>query len=157
MKIKFVLLGVIIGVVLLMFLVFGAKLIYEKPNYENYCDYQKINEKNDTAIQAQMYGECAENYDSATEIYSKKMFILSLIVSLIVIAGSAIFININSISGGLMFGGLMFLIYGTASYWNYMNDLWRFVILGIALGVLIYVGYFLGKRERNKSKRIKRK
>jgi len=149
-NIKEVLLGIIIGVVLLMFLVFGSKLIYETPNYEDYCNYNKINFTNTTDYQT-----CSENYENAREDYSKNMFLLSLIVGILIIAGSAIFININSISGGLMFGSLMFIVYGTGSYWRYMNDWTRFIILGVALGILIYVGYWLSFRKNNERRKRK--
>jgi hypothetical protein len=155
MKIKEVLLGVIIGVVLLMFLVFGAKLIYESPNYEDYCDYKGIYEKNDTIIQSQLYQECESKYNEANENYSKKMFILSLIVGILIIICSVVFIEINSVSGGLMFGSLMFLIYGMGNYWRYMNDWGRFIILGVCLIALIYVGYWISKRG-NKIKKKKK-
>lgn len=152
MKIKEFLLGIIIGVVLLMFLVFGVKLIYESPNYEDYCNYNKIN-----FTETSEYQECNNNYESSRENYSKNMFILSLIVGVLIIVGSVIFVYVNSISGGLMFGSLMFLIYGMGNYWRYMHDWVRFIILGFALGVLIYVGYWLGDREKKKPKKVKKK
>jgi hypothetical protein len=158
MKIKLVLLGVIIGVVLLMFLVFGTKLIYDSPEYEDYCDYNKYIPTgnltdSEMKMQNEYYAECTENYDAANENYSKNMFILSLIVGVLIIIGSAVFIDLATVSGGLMFGSLMFLIYGTGSYWRYMNDWTRFFVLGVALGILIYVGYWLGNREGKKIKR----
>jgi hypothetical protein len=157
-----VLLGIIIGVVLLMFLVFGTKLIYDTPNYEDYCDYGKYlptdnMSDSEIKIQNEYSNECNKNYDITNENYSKKMFILSLIVGVLIIVSSAVFININSISGGLMFGSLMFVVYGTGSYWRYMNDWVRFIVLGIALGVLIYVGYWLGNRDDKKIKGVKGK
>lgn len=155
MKIKEVLIGLIIGIVLLMFLVFGAKLIYETPNYDDYCNYSWIYEKNDTILQNQLYQECNSKFEIANENYSKNLFILSIIVGVLIIVGSVVFININSISGGLMLGSLMYLIYGTGSYWRYMNDWIRFVILGVALGILIYIGYWLNRRK-NKSRKKKR-
>lgn len=158
MKIKLVLLGIIIGVVLLMFLVFGSKLIYETPQYEDYCDYNNkyvSGNLSDSELQAQneYFRACGESYDEANETYSKNMFILSLIVGILIIVSSAIWIETNSISGGLMFGSLMFVVYGTGSYWRYMNDWIRFIVLGIALGILIYVGYWLGNMEKRKVKR----
>lgn len=150
MKIKEVLIGLIIGIVLLMFLVFGAKLIYEAPSYENYCNYTKIYETNNTAIQNQLSQECNSKFEIANEDYSKNLFILSIVISLMIIVGSAVLININSISGGLMLGSLMYLVYGTGSYWRYMNDWIRFAILGFALVILIYVGYWLNNKENKK-------
>lgn len=153
MKIKEVLLGLIIAVVFLMFLVFGSKLIYENPNYEDYCNYSKIYEKNDTVLQNQLSQECTQKYDSANENYSKRMFVFSIIVGILIVIGSAVFIESLVVSGGLMFGSLMFLIYGTGSYWRYMNDWTRFVILGVALGTLIYVSYRIGDKNRNKKRK----
>jgi len=151
MKIKEILLGLIIAVVFLMFCVFGTKLIYDTPKYEDYCDYNTINEKNDTVLQADMYKECSENYDLANKDYSKNMFILSLVFGILVIIICTIFIEISSISGGLMFGSLMFIVYGTGRYWNYMDDFMRFIILGISLGILIYAAYWVNKKTNKKN------
>jgi RsiW-degrading membrane proteinase PrsW (M82 family) len=159
MKIKEVLLGIIIGVIFLMFCVFGTKLIYEIPKYDDYCNLSKfspaINISNASEIQIQdnYYNECTNKYELANKNYSKNMFIISLIIGLLIIIFSVIFIEINSVSGGLMFGSLMFIIYGTSRYWNYMDDLLRFIILGISLGVLIYIAYLINKRNSKIEKR----
>lgn len=154
-----------------MFCVFGTKLIYDEPRYEDYCDYinmptvyDKTNLTDSEAqeqsrIQQEEYERCSESYDDADKNYSKKMFIITLIFSIFVIIICTIFIEINSISGGLMLGSLMFMIYGTGRYWNYMDDLMRFIILGAALGVLIYVAYWTSKRigKKNKNKMSKKR
>lgn len=159
MKIKEVLLGIIIGIVLLMFLVFASKLIYERPEYEDYCyperhvqPFDKLDNETEN-----FYEECNENYDLASEKYSKNMFGLSLVFGILIIVLSAILIDVNSISGGLMFGSLMFIIYGTGSYWRFMNDWGRFIILGIALGILIYVGFWMNKRGDKKTRKKKKR
>jgi hypothetical protein len=166
MKVKEILLGIAIAIIFLMFCVFGTKLIYDTPKYEDYCDYSKINPintdgkpLNDSALQAQQeaYNECAKAYDVANKEYSKNMFIISLVFGIIVFIVSIVFIEIISISGGLMLGSLIFIIYGTARYWNYMDDLTRFVIVVLVLGILIYVAYWLSKREENIKKPKTRK
>jgi len=159
---KEILLGIIISIIFLMFCVFGTKLIYDTPKYEDYCDYGtlgKINPLNDSQIQIQqeLEKQCFEKYDTANKDYSKKMFVISLIFGLLVIIICTIFININSILGGLMFGSLMFIIYGTGRYWNYMDDLMRFIILGVCLVILIYVAYWINKKKNNKNKQKRRK
>ena len=116
MKIKEILLGIAIAIIFLMFCVFGMKLIYDSPEYEDYCDYNELNKMdimNDSYYYNQMYEQCSEEYEIANKAYSKNMFIISLIFGVLVIAGCTVFININSISGGLMFGSLMFIVYGT--------------------------------------------
>jgi ABC-type multidrug transport system permease subunit len=90
---------------------------------------------------------CQREFEDAQENRSKSMFIITLIFSLIVIAISAFLIPVESVSGGLMFGSLMFIIYGTGSYWRYMDDWLRFIVLGAALGALIFIGYKLSRRK----------
>lgn len=171
MKIKEVLLGIIIAVVFLMFCVFGTKLIYDAPEYEKYCDYSKINAPtaydktnlSQAELQEQqeeynkIYEECSKEYELANKNYSKNMFIISLVFGLLVIIICTIWIDIGSISGGLMFGSLMFIIYGTGRYWEYMDDLLRFIILGIALAILIYVAYWINKRTSKKENKQNKK
>ena len=141
-----------------MFCVFGTKLIYDEPKYEDYCDYQEFSETDyiNESYYTQVYRECSDKYNEANKDYSKKMFIISLIFGILVIVGCTIFISTNSISGGLMFGSLMFIIYGTGRYWNYMDDLVRFIILSIALVVLIYVSYWTSKKMKDGNKRTRK-
>jgi hypothetical protein len=170
MKIKEIILGIAIAIIFLMFCVFGTKLIYDVPDYGRYCNYSEITPTaydkmnlSDSELQAQdkaqqaVYQQCSEKYDAANKNYSKNMFIISIIFGVLVIALCTIFISINSISGGLMLGSLMFIVYGTGRYWNYMDDLMRFMLLGIALGVLIYVAYWASKRMNDRNKKTKKK
>ena len=158
MKIKEIILGIAITIIFLMFCVFGTKLIYDEPKYEDYCDYQEFSETDyiNESYYTQVYRECSDKYNEANKDYSKKMFIISLIFGILVIVGCTIFISTNSISGGLMFGSLMFIIYGTGRYWNYMDDLVRFIILSIALVVLIYVSYWTSKKMKDGNKRTRK-
>lgn len=162
-KIKNIILGIIIAFVFLFFCVYGTKLVYKAPEYSQFCNDTKIlppaipMEKtgyNYTYQQEQTdyYQQCQGKFDKSQEDYSKNLFIISLVFSLIIIAVSAFLIPVESVSGGLMLGSLMFLIYGIGSYWRFMNDYFRFVILGIALLILIYIGYKLA-RKKKKSRR----
>ena len=180
--IKNIILGIIIAVVFLMFAVYGTKLIYDEPNYEDFCNisfdrpiiikepssncpqnFGEINNKTEECFEnkgepVNVYNDrgcvidikcdtCREAWDKVNEDYSKNLFIISIIISLIAIFISALFIQVSSVSGGLMLGSLFYLIYGTGRYWQYMNDWLRFVILGIALVILIYLGYKLAKKK----------
>jgi hypothetical protein len=163
-RIKEILLGIAIAIIFLMFCVFGTKLLYDAPKYEDYCDYSKLNpistektlDDSQTQEQQEMYTLCSEQYELANKNYSKNMFIISLIFSVLLIAFCTIFINVISISGGLMLGSIMFMVYGTGRYWNYMDNLMRFAILGIALVFLIYIAYWASKKMNNQNKKIKK-
>ena len=152
--VKEAILGIIIAIIFFMFCMFGAKLIYDSPDYGDYCDNDYYNSYEKPLNTSQLdereatQKECREEYELAREPYSKNMFIASLIFGILVILACAIFIDISSISGGLMFGSLIFILYGTGGYWEYMDDLLRFLILGAGLALLIYVAYWLNKKKK---------
>jgi len=83
---------------------------------------------------------CNKNFDNSKNIYFRNVFIISGIVGIIVIIIGAI-LKITSVSTGLFGGGVLTIIYGTVNYWSELADWARFIILGIALAVLIYLGY----------------
>ena len=46
-----------------------------------------------------------------------------------------------SVSAGLMGGGVLTILYGVIRYWTDLPDYGRFIILGIILAILIWLGY----------------
>ena len=102
---------------------------------------------------------CQQDYNKARNIYFRNVFIISGIVGIIAIIIGAV-LNIMSVSAGLFGGGVLTIIYGTTNYWSELADWARFIILGIALAVLIYLGYkgfsvlgFGGKESKDKKKK----
>ena len=58
--------------------------------------------------------------------------------AIILIAG--IFVSVPSVSAGLMGGGILTMLYGLLQYWDELGDILRFIILGIILCALIWIG-----------------
>ena len=83
---------------------------------------------------------CNKEYMDTMNIYNRNVFIIAGIVGIIAIIAGAV-LNLVSVSSGLFGGGVMTVIYGTVRYWSELADWARFIILGIALGVLIWIGY----------------
>lgn len=171
MKIKDIILGLIIAVIFVMFCAYGMNLFYKSPNYNNYCpNYaQPYNDNQTSCLETNgtwipqniecikapcpqgycdYFQKCQPLFDEAEKGYSQNIFIISLIISLIVIILSLFIIKAESVSSGLMLGSLFFIIYGTARYWRFMEDWGRFILLGIILSVLIYAGYKISKHKR---------
>ncbi|MBU2263298.1 hypothetical protein KJ750_01400, partial [Patescibacteria group bacterium] len=46
----------------------------------------------------------------------------------------------EAVALGFSFGGILSLIIGTIRYWSGMDDYLRFIILGVALAILIWMG-----------------
>jgi len=100
------------------------------------CQYSK--EANDGYCDLNFH--CEQSYDAANEKYSKKVFIITLVIGIVAIIVSVL-LQLVSVSAGLMVGGLFLIIYGTMRYWEFSSDFLRFVILGVVLAILIWLGY----------------
>ena len=68
------------------------------------------------------------------------MFVVGAIVGLIAIS-AGIILALPSVSSGLMLGGTFLVFYGTIVYWSNLTNWLRTIILGIALVILIWLGY----------------
>ena len=103
---------------------------------------------------------CNADFDKSRNIYFRNVFIISGIVGILVIIIGAV-LNLTSVSAGLFGGGVLTIIYGTTNYWSELADWARFIILGIALAVLIYLGYkgfsILGFGKKEEIKKAKKK
>ena len=87
-----------------------------------------------------LYYYCSQEFNKVNEKYNRNVFIIATGIGIIaLIVGIAL--NIVSVSAGLMGGGILAIIYGTVRYWSDLPDYGRFIILGIALAVLIWIGY----------------
>jgi hypothetical protein len=83
---------------------------------------------------------CREGYQDTSEKYNRNVFIIATGIGIIaLIVGVAL--NLASVSAGLMGGGILSIIYGTIRYWSDLPDYGRFIILGITLVILIWLGY----------------
>ncbi len=191
-KIKIVILGIGIAIVLAFFIGYGIDTFYKNPKYEDFCgergfktyDNQKecedkggkwtqfeeraipikpveisqysctksfekedgtfdfncqlTTEKDTGHCEIDFY--CREEYNNARDVYNRNVFVISIILGLIaIIAGT--YLNLTSVSAGIMGGGVLAIIYGSLRYWADMNEYFRFTILAIALGVLVWIGY----------------
>ncbi|MBI4439977.1 hypothetical protein HY638_03315 [Candidatus Woesearchaeota archaeon] len=169
LKLKERLLGIAIGIVLVMFVAYGISTFYPEPRYERYCGEAYPEQAyNETACLEKggrwspnfpkcppeekcpvgwcdAYYECNRKLQEDSEAYNKLVFIATGVIGLIaVIAG--IFLRLESVSSGIMGGGVLTIIYGTVRYWGNMQDAGRFAILGIILAVLIILGYKIARK-----------
>lgn len=83
---------------------------------------------------------CRKEYDDSTDVYNRNVFIISSIVGLLAALAGAM-LKLTSVSSGLLGGGVLTIIYGTIAYWSELADWARFIILGITLAILIWIGY----------------
>jgi len=113
----------------------------------------KISEKDDALtlncqsqeeIQNQGYCDrnfyCRQEFDDVREVYNRNVFIAATGLGIIaIIIGFAL--TVTGVSSGIMGGGILAIIYGTLRFWSDLPDYGRFIILGLTLGLLIWLGY----------------
>ncbi len=84
---------------------------------------------------------CHQQYEDVNEIYNRHVFIIAAIIGLITMLIGGFVLKHESVSPGIMGGGLITIIYGVIRYWRYAGDKLRVIILGIILVMLIYFAY----------------
>lgn len=164
-NIKEKLLSIAIAIVLVFFIIYGINTFYKNPRYEDFCQEiplkQNITEDECLGIGGKWTSEripviegqpkqigycdptytCRQEYDTSREKYDKIVFIISGILGLAAVIIGGILLKLESVSAGVMGGGILTIIYGTLRYWGHLEDVGRFLILGIILVVLIFIGY----------------
>jgi len=166
---------VTIAVLLASFVALGIEAFSEEPNHQDYCsgvtreiqveacptteydqktDYMcwcnpKIEgQKEICTMTSPEWQQCYSQYQEAVDKYNFTIFIVLMAVGVICLIAGAMKFGPESIGGGIMFGGIITLIHGIIRYWSEMNDIMRFIAVGIALGIVIWIGYKIIERER---------
>ena len=110
---------------------------------KNQCrEIGKITPKYDQngCVESYFCETCYNEYEDVREKYNRNVFIVATGLGIIaLIVGFAL--NIVSVSSGIMSGGILTIIYGTIRYWSDLPDYGRFIILGLTLIILIWLGY----------------
>ena len=165
-NIKEKLLSIAIAIVLVFFIAYGINTFYPQPDYDDYCEEfppksnlteqecLDIGGKWTETIAPTLEGRepvqegmcdphytCRQQFEDSREAYNKIVFIISGILGLICVIIGGILLKLESVSSGIMGGGILTIIYGTLRYWGHLEDIGRFLILGIILAVLIFIGY----------------
>jgi hypothetical protein len=83
---------------------------------------------------------CREDYDNERKPYERNVFFANVIIGLVILI-VAFFLGLEAVSSGLMGGAVMLIVYGSMRYWSELSDIWRTLMLGVALVVLIWLGY----------------
>lgn len=78
--------------------------------------------------------------DAVRNPYQRNVFIVLVVLGAVsIVAGVALAVY-PAVAVGLSYGGVLSLIIASMRYWSSANDVFRLLILAIALGALIWVG-----------------
>ena len=158
---KKLLLSIAIMLVFVFFVGYGIEVFYPSPEYQDTCreDLHTIENQAECISQSgewnqgmpspegsydkgmcQPSKECYSQFDILREKHDRVIFIISIIVGIIAII-SGFMIQKDAVGSGLIGGSILLILYGTMRYWEHANSILKFVLLGFALGILIWLGY----------------
>ncbi len=162
---RFVHVSIIFAIIIVinLFANYTVSLVYKEPVYEDYIKPAQVveeiktkdkcvsaggqwtenaypNEKGKTTIDGYCNSNYTNqlNYDKARESYEKKVFITLIIFGVFLIVSTG-FITISILSVAFAWGGVLSLIIASMRYWSLADRLSKVAILGIALGLLIWL------------------
>ena len=159
---KTVILSIAIALISVFFFIYAIQTIYPGPEREDFCEERLTFKAIETAQECETNGgewieypdrgelkatgwcnvdfKCNEEYHEARDPYERNVFFVNLVIGIVLIV-LGIFLALPAVSSGLMGGGVIMLIYGTIRNWGNLSDILRTIFLGIALIVLIWLGY----------------
>ncbi len=83
---------------------------------------------------------CQVEFDASNKLYSRNLFFITAVIGIIAILVGLVYVGLDAIASGFMFGGSLVLIYGTVRVFGDLSRVMRVVVLGIELVVLVYIG-----------------
>ena len=174
--IKNVVLGFAIFILTMFVTIYGINTFYERPQYNDYCEeFKTVKYISDEASCIELGGRwtaqeiqciqdskyittpcpqgycdndytCRKDFETASEKYSRNVFLIAVPLGILIIALGTFIFNLNPVGVGLMFGGIGTLIYGAGGYWQYSENLFKFLISLVGLGIVIWFAYRFNKK-----------
>lgn len=102
-----------------------------------YVDYERDEKACPVKAYCQM---CQKSYDDARKKYDANVFIILVGFGALTVIGG-IFIVVESVGAGFLIGGILMIIIGAMRSWSNLHEYIRLLFLGLALALLIFVGY----------------
>ena len=175
-NIKNIIFGIAIFILTIFVGIYGLSTLYgEAPMYDDYCPTNLINQPtceseggvwiNNSDYVTDSRGEikaipvaggycqydytpCQKDFENAQEKYYKKIFITALPIGIAIVLAGALILALESVSAGLMLGGVGMIVYGTGTYWRFTDDWMKFVLSLAGLIILIAAAYWFNKKEK---------
>ena len=90
---------------------------------------------------------CQKYFDEAQDKHAKYVFFISLIVAVITIIVGYSILSIEPVGSALIGSGIWAIFYGSVINWRNFSNIWRFLLLLLALILLIWFAVRLNTRE----------
>lgn len=111
---------------------------------QNSCSEQKgyvAFKYNSTGCPTEAYCEtCGARFDDVSQRRNSNVFVILVVFGVAaIIAG--IMVKAEAVANGFLFGGILSLVIAAIRNWGQLQDIFKFIILGAVLALLIWIGY----------------
>jgi len=175
MNLKNISLGIAIIILTVSVAVYGINILYDEPEYSDFCAEFKTAEIIDTRERCEEIGgkwnedgiprraiddkevigfcdrdyTCRMDLETAQEKYAKNVFLIAVPLGIITIALGAFVFGLEAVGAGLMGGGIGIILYGVGAFWRFADDWLKFVLSLIGLIALIVLTYWFNSKDWN--------
>ncbi|MBI2550456.1 hypothetical protein HYV83_04735 [Candidatus Woesearchaeota archaeon] len=128
--------------------------VFPSQELKDSCTEQKgyINYKyNDNGCATEAYCElCNKTFDDVNQKRNSNVFVILVVFGVVAIVAGFV-LKAEAVANGFLFGGILSLVIAAIRNWGQLQDIFKFIILGAVLALLIWIGYkksgLIGKRE----------
>ena len=83
--------------------------------------------------------DCDVRYQEQREAYDQNFFVIVLVVGILTLLIGYGFCNVEPVGSALLAGGIGAIFIGVVSRWDALSDVWRFILLVLALVLLVWL------------------
>ena len=143
MNVKNLVLGVGIFILYLLVLNYGFRVFIGVPEWSDYCIDSEIPKLADGNVRSDVIRDasCDEDYRNAREVYTGKVFLISLIVGIFTLIIGHFAISVEPVGSALLASGIGAIVFGTLENWSFLDEVWRFVLLVLAFVLVVWFAY----------------
>ena len=91
---------------------------------------------------------CNKEFTDDQKAHSQTVFIISIIAGIITLLIGFMILTIEPVGSALMASGIGALVYGSMRNWQNLCNVWRFLLLLVALGLLIWIAIRINKQGK---------
>lgn len=100
---------------------------------------------------------CQKDFEEADKAYNKVFFVIALIVGIIVLFAGYGLLSTEPVGSALMASGVGAIFMGSMRNWQNLSDVWRFLLLVVALILLVWIALRINRNVKGKESKKKRK
>ena len=91
---------------------------------------------------------CNKEFEKANDKYSKVVFIIAIIIGIITLIIGYGVLSIEPVGSALMASGIWSIFWGAAINWRNFSNIWRFLLLFVALVLIIWFALRLNTSKK---------